>query len=401
MASSSTLRHINQARVLDALRKHGPRSRVGLSELLGLQRSTITVITGALMDDGLVREVDEDTQSQKSAGRPRVQLELCPAGAYFAGLDLGNDISTAILVDLSGSEVGRASAATDRSDPDAAERKLLELLESILSEHAAARSRLQGIGITVPGTVVEGKIERAPILGWGHVSFGDTIARETGLPVLIDNDANAAAISEAQFGIGRDSSDLLYILLDTGIGTGLVLERRIYRGSLGQVGEAGHIRVPRSDGSPMSQWSSVEDVIGISGLREKYRDLGGTAPDFEGFLQDLREGRDSAVSAAAEWQQYLLWFTSTLMWMLSPQLVVFGGRSSAILSDAEAMAAVVEGTAADTSRTTFAVSAFGADAIAMGAAALPMSEFFSLPALRPEQAFTPLRTSTSTGGQTA
>ncbi|MFF2300087.1 ROK family protein [Arthrobacter sp. NPDC058127] len=396
MASSSTLRHINQARVLDALRKHGPRSRVGLSELLGLQRSTITVITGALMDEGLVREVHDDAVSQKGAGRPRVQLELCPDGAYFAGLDLGNEISTAIVVDLSGAEVGRASAATDRTDPASAERKLLELLGAILGDHDEVRPRLQGIGITVPGTVVEGKIERAPILGWRQVSFGDVIARETGLPVLIDNDANAAAISEAQFGIGRDSSDLLYILLDTGVGTGLVLDRRVYRGSLGQVGEAGHIRIPQG-ATPLAQWPSVESVIGLSALRDRYIALGGTAADFDGMLQELRDGEQSAATAVTEWQQHLIWFTSTLVWMLSPQLVVFGGRTSAILETDEAMSAVVRGTEADPERTNFAVSAFGTDAIAMGAAALPMSEFFSLPVLRPEQSNAPRRARTSTG----
>ncbi|MGN7150644.1 ROK family protein [Arthrobacter sp. SAFR-179] len=396
MASSSTLRHINQARVLDALWKHGPRSRVGLSELLGLQRSTITVITGALIEDGLVREVDADEPTQKSAGRPRVRLQLRSDGAYFAGLDLGNELSTAIVVDLSGSEVGRAAAPTDRTDPASAERKLLELLEGVLSEHPEVRPRLQGIGITVPGTVVEGKIERAPILGWRHVSFGDLVARETGLPVLIDNDANAAAISEAQFGVGRDSSDLLYILLDTGVGSGLVLDRRIYRGSLGQVGEAGHIRIPRN-GSPLAEWPTVEDVIGIAGLRENYAARGGNASDFDGFLKDLSAGGPPAVGAVGEWQQHLAWFTSTLVWMLSPQLVVFGGRSSAILETDDAMAVVASGMEADRDRTNFAVSAFGADAIAMGAAALPMSEFFSLPVLRPEQTTAPRRTKTSTG----
>ncbi|MFE4835898.1 ROK family protein [Arthrobacter sp. NPDC056691] len=397
MASSSTLRHINQARVLDALRRHGPRSRIGLSELLGLQRSTITVITGALIDDGLVREMHADGPAPKGAGRPRVTLELCPEGAYFAGLDLGNETSTAIVVDLSGSEVGRASAATDRTDPAAAEKNLLALLETVLTKHAGVRARLQGIGITVPGTVVEGKIQRAPILGWRHVTFGDLIARGTGVPVSIDNDANAAAISEAQFGIGRDSSDLLYILLDTGVGSGLVLDRRIYRGSLGQVGEVGHIRIPRGDGSPAAKWPSVEDVIGLSGLRKSYTALGGTATGFAGFLQDLAADGKAAASAAAEWQQHLSWFTSALVWMLSPQLVVFGGRASAILSNDEAMSAVVHGTEADPDRTQFAVSAFGADAIAMGAAALPMSEFFSLPALRPEQEPAYGRTGTSDG----
>ncbi|MBX7445941.1 MULTISPECIES: ROK family transcriptional regulator [unclassified Arthrobacter] len=396
MASSSTLRHINQARVLDALWKHGPRSRVGLTELLGLQRSTITVITGALIEEGLVREVDSGGSSQKGAGRPRVTLQLCADGAYFAGLDLGNEMSTAIVVDLSGSEVGRASAPTDRSDPAAAERTLLELLESVLSEHPFVRPRLQGIGITVPGTVVEGKIDRAPILGWRHVTFGDHVARETGLPVFIDNDANAAAISESQFGVGRDSSDLLYILLDTGVGSGLVLDRRIYRGSLGQVGEAGHIRIPHP-GSQVQDWPTVEDVIGISGLRESYAANGGSAADFDGFLDELHSRSEPAVRAADDWQKYLAWFTSTLVWMLSPQLVVFGGRSSAILGTEDALAAVARGADVDPGRTRFAVSAFGADAIAMGAAALPMSEFFALPVLRPEQATVPGRKKPSAG----
>lgn len=145
MASSATLRHINQARVLDALREQGTLTRVELATMLGLQRSTITVITGALIEEGLVHELAETSAPNRGAGRPAVGLALSGPGAYFAGLDLGNELSTAIVVDLTGAEVGRASTPTDASHgPEAAEDILVELLRDAIGNDPHVAARLQG-----------------------------------------------------------------------------------------------------------------------------------------------------------------------------------------------------------------------------------------------------------------
>lgn len=384
MASSATLRHINKARVLDVLREQGIATRVELAALLGLQRSTLTVITAALIEDGLVRELTDAAEPGRSAGRPAVSVALAGAGAYFAGLDLGNEVSSAIVVDLAGVEVGRASVATDAaSGPDAAEAVLIGLLEEAIAGDAAIRARLQGIGVTVSGVVVDGVVEWAPILGWRDSPFGQCVGAAFGVPVILDNDANAAALSEAQFGAGRNVRDLIYVLLDRGVGVGVVIDRAVHRGSLGLVGEAGHIRVPAFGADPTG-WPTIEELVGLDALRTAYASAGGAAETFDGLVAALAAGEPAAEAATRPWAEALVWLTSTLTWMLAPELVVFGGRASAVL-EADGLAAIAARLEGPQRRTRLAVSAFGADAIVRGAAALPMSEFFALPALRPEQ----------------
>ena len=111
MATSAALRQINQARILRTLRK-GSWSRVALAKELGLNRSTVTVIISALLEQGLVRELDAVPYGAKPNGRPRVGVALQGSGAYFAGLELGNDLLTAVVTDLTGREIGRASATS-------------------------------------------------------------------------------------------------------------------------------------------------------------------------------------------------------------------------------------------------------------------------------------------------
>ncbi|HEU0165865.1 MAG TPA: MarR family winged helix-turn-helix transcriptional regulator, partial [Thermomicrobiales bacterium] len=109
MPTSATIRVVNQARVLAALRRQGPHSRVSLSEDLGLTRSTVTVIVTTLLEQGLVEEVVSDSHDPRATGRPRVELRLRSGGAYFGGLDIGNETLTTVIVDLNGHQVEHSS----------------------------------------------------------------------------------------------------------------------------------------------------------------------------------------------------------------------------------------------------------------------------------------------------
>ena len=100
------LRHVNQKRVLDALRSRSPQSRVGLAARLGLTRSTMTVIISTLVEQGLVRDAEGGVTPSRTGGRPRIGLELVGEGAYFAGVNICAETITAIVVDLLGEEVG-------------------------------------------------------------------------------------------------------------------------------------------------------------------------------------------------------------------------------------------------------------------------------------------------------
>lgn len=258
MATSAALRQINQARILSTLRK-GSWSRVALAEHLGLNRSTATVIVNALLEQGLVREIDPVPHRQGATGRPRVGIALNGSGAYFGGLELGNQTLTAVVADLTGREIDRASAPTVRTGgPDQAETTLGDLLADVLGRHPGVT--LQGLGLTLPGLVTNsGRLDWAPWLNWRDATLGESLRARFGIEVRIENDANAAALAEEQLRPRSEGDNLLYLLLDAGVGGSLLVDRELYRGSAGRVGEVGHIRLPSPAGGAST---AVEETLG-------------------------------------------------------------------------------------------------------------------------------------------
>lgn len=378
MASNTLVRQINELRVLNALREHGRTSRTELASLLGLQRSTLSGLAASLLEAGLVHEVEDVATAPRPTGRPAVDLVLKGSSTYFAGLEIGHAVSTAIVLDLHGNEVGRATRPTVTGAlPSDTENSLAALLLKAIGGNEHILAHLDGIGVAVPGIVDAGLIVHAPGLGWHDVQFGQILESTFARTVILDNDANAAVSSETQFGVGRTSDNVVYVLLDYGTGVGLALGGTPYRGKGGWAGEAGHIRIP-DFGAPGDTWPTVEEFIGIATLRRMCLDHGVENADLSGIVADLHNGVAATERAVEVWENRLTWLLVTIMRLIAPDLFVLGGRASAILDEKrlERLAAALMGVGLDTELST---STFGVDAVVMGAASLPMSRFFSLP----------------------
>ena len=377
MATSAALRPINQARILSTLR-NGSWSRVALAETLGLNRSTVTVIVGGLIEQGLVRELDAAPQTSKPNGRPRVGVALQGSGAYFGGLELGNESLTAVVTDLAGRVVGRASEPTDpAAGPEPAEHRLTELLARVVGGR-----RLEGIGLTVPGVVTSaGRLEWAPSLEWRDATLGEIVRRRFGAPVYVENDANAAAVAEEHLRPASEGDNLLFLLLDSGIGAGLLVGRELYRGAAGRVGESGHMRLPAADGS---SGLTIEEVLGRRALIRNYRSDESADATWDDLLAALAAGDRTATLIRDRWQTMLGWLSGVLAWTLDPDVVVFGGPMSALLqSDTAALHRSLRdnGPAGLTSR--WRLSEVGPHGAALGAVALSQRAFFAIPPLMP------------------
>lgn len=365
MTSTSVVRQINEMRVLRELRERKRATRTELADALGLRTSTLTGISSALLGSGLVREAGGPKAPVGRAGRPAVYLSLEARSRYFAGLEMGSGVSTAVVVDLEGREVARATCpvSTD-SDPETVERSLVQLLHEAIGGDEAVAENLAGIGIAVPGVVDGETIAVAPRFGWRDVRFGDLLRHEFSQHVVLENDANAAALSESQFGVGRGRDSLAYILLDRGVGLGLVFDGKLYRGRQGWAGEAGHIQVQDPD-APAGATVKFEDLAGIDNLARAAQPTS-DAPT------------PASTDALAAWEQQITWFLDVLGRLIAPDLIVLGGRASALLDEQhlDQLTAALRQIGPTGEVTT---STFGADAIVMGAASLPVFGFFSVP----------------------
>ena len=377
MPTTATLRAVNQARVLDTLRRPGSWSRAVLASTLDITRSTVTAVVTDLLEEGLIQE---EAAEAVASGRPRIPLSIRAQGGYFAGLDIGNDTLTVLLADLRGEEVGRVTdVARPKAGPAWGEERLATMLESLIASHADVP--LRGIGMTVPGLVGRnGELLWAPKLGWRDARLGRHVKSAFDVPVFVENDANAAAIGEAVFGSwAGNRGNVLYLLLDAGVGSGLLLGQRLYRGTSGYVGEAGHIQVPMPEGDPRN----IEDILGMKAILAEFAAHGGSA-SLSAFRRAFDNGDAEAVRIRDSWQTSLAWLVSALVWVLDPDDIVFGGPMATLLSDGTTFRRATRRNGITWDASRFRVSELGASAVVLGATALPLHAFFAIPTLEDE-----------------
>jgi predicted NBD/HSP70 family sugar kinase len=249
--SLGDLRERNRARVIDALRRRGTASRSELARITGLSRTTVGTVVAGLQARGFVSE-REDRVPHGGRGRPPVFVRLEPSAGVAVGIDFDHDRVRVALADLSSTVL--AEDATDIDvDHSAAEAiaTAARLVEQLRRAANADATQLVGAGVGLPGPIDTrtGVLGSTAILpGWAGLDVRRELARGLGLHVQVDNDANLGALAEATQGAGRGRADLLYVRLGSGLGAGLVLGGRLYRGAAGLAGEIGHVHV-RVDGA--------------------------------------------------------------------------------------------------------------------------------------------------------
>ena len=208
MARPSLIRHINQARVLRLLKDRGNLSRAELARCLNLTRTTLTFVTGALIEAGLVTEAGESSVAQ-ATGRPGTALRLNPDGAFFLGAEIAAEHIHLILINLEGLIICRETAKLQSRKPESVCDQLVRMVESVWSGRLESSSRLRGVGVTVSALVnAHGVIRIAPTFGWDRVDLRGALKSKFNIPVFVDNDANGAALAELSFGQRVGQSDL-------------------------------------------------------------------------------------------------------------------------------------------------------------------------------------------------
>jgi glucokinase len=167
------------------------------------------------------------------------------AESVYIGIDLGGAALKGALVSASGNILHEKDAAAETQNPDQVFEQMVEMAK-YLAGHKEAGGRAAAIGIGVPG-LVNSKTNRIEILPslpeLTRVDVISEMSAQTGLPVVLDNDANAAAYGELQVGAARGRKHVFYVQLGAGIGAGIIIDGTIYRGATGFPGEFGHITI--------------------------------------------------------------------------------------------------------------------------------------------------------------
>jgi predicted NBD/HSP70 family sugar kinase len=239
VATSETARQINRRIALNLVRRHQPLSRADLSRRSGLQRSTVSSIVEQLIDEGWVTEGAIGTA--RRGRRPRV-LHLNVERAGIIGVDIRPETTTVGLAGVDTRFVMQTSFATPRTAAEFA-GVLARTVTSIRRSHPHVV--YEGVGISVPGRAdASGRLVFGPNLGWEPVDLRAALEPALGLPVIIENAANACALAELWFGLHPDSvRDLVAVTVSEGIGVGMLLNGQLVRGAGAMAGEFGHVTI--------------------------------------------------------------------------------------------------------------------------------------------------------------
>ena len=382
-ASQDDVRRHNLGSLLSLLHVRGATSRADLTALTGLNRSTVRALTGELVDAGLA--VESAPVGRGGAGRPSITVEPASDHVYVLSVDLGVERLTAVRVGLGGVVLDRRSLRQtpgDFSVPSTLAR-LSGLLRALL-DGAPTDGVCVGIGIGVCGVVStdEGTVRFAPNIGWIDVPLRDLMAEvlDTRLPIDLGNDGDVGALAEHLRGAGRGASDMVFVAGEVGIGGGVIVGGRPFRGAGGYAGEVGHMSVdPKGRVCRCGRRGCWETEISDQAVLLATGALDGVTLD--DVLAAYVAGERWAQAGVRRVGRSLGAGVANLVNIFNPELIVFGGAVRHIFSATEPLVreALAGALAAPGQGVRLAVAGLADDSVLVGAAELAFAPLLDDP----------------------
>ncbi|MFI2759092.1 ROK family protein [Streptomyces echinatus] len=400
------LRRGNRTAVLQRLYFDGPLSRFELGPATGLSSGSVSNVVADLIADGLVEEagsVDSD------GGRPRTLLRVAPRSGQMIGVDVGETRVRVELFDLALTELARVERPLTPQgyDAEVIARHIRDGVAEVLTAEGAAPDRLLGVGIGVPGIVEHtpdrGAVVHGQTIGWDAVPLERLLRSASPLPeevpYFIDNGAKTLGQAEMWFGAGRGADNAVVVLFGSGVGACLVTPEVEH----GRAVEWGHLTVRvRGRRCRCGAPGCLEAYAGAESLLARWREEGGRPPedtDEETALTAMLaaayppEGTAPdpvALAVLEETAEYLGAGLSDLINLFQPERILIGGWAGLQLGTrflpAVRRHAATYALRHPADKVTIDLGRLGPDAVTVGAAILPLAEFFAGGGRRPEPA---------------
>lgn len=290
---TDSVRAANVGLVLDTLRRYGPISRIEISQKLDLSRSTVTDITGRLLQDGLIDIAKEAPPEPASLtrGRPRVGLALNPRAAYAVGVRIAISQITVSVTDFVCDVVGSSVLPfrSARQAPEVVADVVEDAIRRAVVDCGLELGDISAICAGVPGVVdsASGVCYWSPAFSRIPVPFASLLSERLGIPAVIENHTTPLATGEQMFGSAQDIPNCAIVTLGHGVGMGLILNGQVYRGAHGFASELSHNKI--SEHGPLcecGQRGCLEAHVGFVGL---LRDAGEAVTGPVGDDPRLRE----------------------------------------------------------------------------------------------------------------
>ncbi|MYU17434.1 ROK family protein [Streptomyces sp. SID8361] len=416
------LRRGNRSTLLRQLYFQGPVSRQELGTLTGLSSGSVSNVVGELLADGLVEEAGS---VESDGGRPRTLLRVAPGSGHLIGVDVGETHVRVELFDLTLTELARwehplTPGGLER-EPEPVVGHILTGLDAVVAKSGAEPGKVIGVGVGVPGVVEQGDeaLVHGPTAGRDAVPLERLLRTGTELPLFIDNGATAQGQAEMWFGAGRGADNAVIALIGSGVGAAIVTAGMPYRGATSSAGEWGHTVV--QVGGRACRCGAVgclEAYVGAQAVLDRYgRRAGGVYGGAEGDAAAagvgagagagagvgvgvgacLGAGEDQQAAFAAivgaagteararevleETAAYLGAGIADLINLFNPERIILGGWAGLLLGG-RMLPRIRAATAAYAlhrpyAQTEIGLAELGPDAVALGAATLPLAHFLA------------------------
>jgi predicted NBD/HSP70 family sugar kinase len=325
----SLLREMNQRLLLDRLFEHGPATRPQLARDAGLSQPTVIAALEGLERAGLVVAGTAEVQQ---LGRPAKSYAANPAAGTVAGIDIGRGWLHLRVADLLGGVLAQLHVRNTATGADSLVDLTAQSLEQVTAMAGLSVATVTHTAIGSPGVLDprRGGVRYAANLpGWHQEGLAQALVERIGPSVSVDNDANLAALAELTSGAARGLTDFAYLTVGTGVGVGLVLDGRVYRGVTGAAGEVGYLPIgdAAAGRSPHTDRGMFEEVVAADAVVRYAREAGLSGPlTAEEVFRLAGTGRAEALTAVARQARQLGLAVASIAAFLDPEAIVLGGR---------------------------------------------------------------------------
>lgn len=240
-ADQALVKKMNKALILEQIIENAPVSRAKLSEITGLNKATVSSQVSSLLQKDIIYETGH---GESSGGRRPVMLKFNRKAGYAVGVDIGTNYVIVVLTDLEGHLIEQFERTLDEEDIQATEEALIELTGLAVDKIPPSPYGLTGIGVCVPGLVSnERHVVFTPNKPIHLIPLKEKLEEKFGVPILIENEANAGAVGEKEYGEAGQLEHAVFVSINTGIGLGILMNGKLFRGVQGYSGEAGHMSI--------------------------------------------------------------------------------------------------------------------------------------------------------------
>lgn len=328
---------MKRATILDTVRNAGLISRRDIAKQTGISKASITGLTADLIKEELLME---KATGAYDGGRRPILMALNPDGAHVVGVNLSFSEINVVIIDFEAS-IETAYTLPLAPEPHSAQTitdLIVKAVQACLWESNFTKNRIAGIGLGIPGLIdaPSGRILFLPNYGWENVNLRDLVQSKLNHPIYIENSSNTLAMTEQWFGSGRGVDNFLVVTIENGVGLGIVMQGRLYRGHEGTAGEFGHNTI--DPGGPLCRCGKrgcIEAYAGNNSILEYARETarqGLWQPEnleqisFDTVVQAAKSGETVLRDRFAKAGQVLAVGLSHLINLYNPAKIIITGK---------------------------------------------------------------------------